>query len=70
MDNLAESIKDVVSIVEQFYILKSEDITKKLENIRRINLDSLINLMEIEVQKDNIKSKKDIIRYIESIILD
>lgn len=70
MENVSEAVKDIVDIVEQFYVLRVEDLTKKLENIRRINVDSLIDLIQNEISENNIKTKRDIVKYVESIILD
>ncbi|OGI02317.1 MAG: hypothetical protein A2104_06305 [Candidatus Melainabacteria bacterium GWF2_32_7] len=70
MENVAEAVKDIVEIVEQFYLLRVEDLTRKLENIRRINVDSLVDLIQNEVNENKIKTKRDIVKYVESIILD
>ncbi|OGI23053.1 MAG: hypothetical protein A2287_00425 [Candidatus Melainabacteria bacterium RIFOXYA12_FULL_32_12] len=70
MENVAEAVKDIVEIVEQFYLLRVEDLTRKLENIRRINVDSLVDLIQNEVNESKIKTKRDIVKYVESIILD
>jgi len=70
MDDISKSVKDVVDILEQFYVLKFTEVSKKIDNIKRINIDSLADRIQEEVEKGNIKTKSDIVKYVESIIPD
>ena len=68
--DIESEVKNVLEIVEQVYLIKSVAAEKKLNNIKRINFDSLVNLIQKEISNDRIKSPKDMVNYIETIIED
>lgn len=63
-------IREVIDIVEHLYETWLVNVRNRLDNLKRINVDSLAELIEYEKEKGRIKDKNDIIKYIESITQD
>ena len=70
MENSYNEIQEIIEILEQFYTLEIDELNNKLKNIKRIDINSLVNLIESEKEKKYIKSRKDLVKYIKSIIQD
>ena len=68
--NTLNDVNDVIQTVEQVYINSASNLNKKLDNIKRINIETLTELVEKETENGHIKEKKDIVKYIEQIIQD
>lgn len=70
MKKIEEDIRDILEVVEQVYALEVIDMKKKINNIKRVNVSSIVDIVNEEKKKGNIKTKKDIVQYIQSIIQD
>jgi|GEM_PF-2708621 len=70
MKKVEEEVRDVVEVIEQLYSLEVSDMSRKIENLKRVNINSVVAFVEKERKKDNFKSKTDIVKYIQSIIQD
>lgn len=70
MKKIEEQIVNVVEILEQIYSLEVSDMTRKLENLKRINIDSVAAYIQKEQENNNFKNKNEIVKYIQSIIQD
>jgi len=60
----------VIGILEGIYEIFIESLKTKIENLDKINIETLTELILKESEKGNIKERKDIIKYIEQIIQD
>lgn len=70
MKKIEEDIRDILEVVENVYALEVVDMKKKIDNIKRVNISSIVDIVNEEKKKGNIKTKKDIVKYIQSIIQD
>jgi len=70
MKKIEEEIRNVVEVIEQIYSLEVSDMNRKIDNLKRINIGSVVTYVKNEQEKGNFKSKNDIIQYIQSIIQD
>ncbi|MDD3012924.1 MAG: hypothetical protein PHC34_04405 [Candidatus Gastranaerophilales bacterium] len=70
MKKMEEEIRNVVEIIEQIYSLEVSDMSKRMENLKRINFDSVAAYIEKEQKNNNFKSRNDLVKYIQSIIHD
>ena len=68
--DIYQEIQETMQIVEQIYEMWASNLKKRLDNLKRINIESLIVLIEYEKTNGSIKNKADIIRYIDGITQD
>ncbi|EKE03915.1 MAG: hypothetical protein ACD_20C00129G0011 [uncultured bacterium] len=68
--DIYQEIQETMQIVEQIYEMWASNLKKRLDNLKRINIESLIVLIEYEKANGNIKNKSDIIKYIDGITQD
>ncbi|OGI18765.1 MAG: hypothetical protein A2287_08905 [Candidatus Melainabacteria bacterium RIFOXYA12_FULL_32_12] len=69
-DNISNEIKEVLEVMEQLYDSWLTTLKAKKDNIKRINLDSIIELIALQKAKGEVKNRRDIIAYIDGIIGD
>jgi len=70
MKKIEEEIRDVVEIVEQVYSNQATELARKLDNFKRINVDTVAAYIKEEQVKGNFQNRDDIIKYIQSIVQD
>jgi hypothetical protein len=70
MKKIEEEIQIILDVVEQVYALEVTDMKKKIDNIKRVKVDSIADIINEEKKKGNLKNKKDIVKFIQSIIQD
>jgi hypothetical protein len=68
--DINQEIQEIVQIVEQMHEVCLTNTKKRLENLKRINIELLTIFVESERQNGNMKGKKDIIKYIDSLTQD
>lgn len=67
---ISEEVKDTLNVIEQIYGVMLMNLQNRVNNFKRINIDSLIEFAKYEYVNGRIKNRKDIIKYIESITQD
>lgn len=59
-------VRSILNIMEKLYSLEIKYVAEKLENIKRINIDSLMEFVEYNKLND----ASDLIQYVQGIIQD
>ena len=70
MKNIKQTLENLIEIIDKIYKIEAKQINSKRENLKLINLDTLESLINNEIENGNVKKEKDIVEYIESIIID
>lgn len=71
MENIAlDEVAEFIKILEIIYKNDIAKLRKKISHLKDINIEAFMALIKKEIASNNIKSKYDVLDYIEEIVQD